>query len=91
MSTEGKSAAGVALAACVSSARHAAHLSQEDLARAAGIGTSTLRQIESGKATGTSIFIVFRLLSAAGSSLESLDDAFVAAVKESPQGSEGST
>lgn len=80
MSTEGKAAAGVALASCVSSARHAAHLSQEDLARAAGIGTSTLRQIESGNATGTSIFTVFRLLSATGSSLEALDDAFVATV-----------
>lgn len=80
MSVEGKSAAGEALATCVSSARRAAHLSQEELARAAGIGTSTLRQIESGNATGTSIFTVFRLLSAAGSSLEALDDAFVATV-----------
>jgi len=80
MDVAGKSAASEALATCVSSARHAAHLSQEDLARAAGIGTSTLRQIESGKATGTSIFIVFRLLSAAGSSLDALDDAFVATV-----------
>lgn len=82
MSAEGKSAAGVALATCVSSARHAAHLSQEDLASAAGIGTSTLRQIESGNATGTSIFTVFRLLSAAGGSLEALDDAFLAVAAE---------
>ena len=82
MSVKGKSAAGEALAACVSSARRAAHLSQEDLARAAGIGTSTLRQIESGKATGTSIFIVFRLLSAAGSSLEALGGAFAAATTD---------
>lgn len=82
MSAEGKSAAGVALATCVTSARHAAHLSREELARAAGIGTSTLRQIESGSATGTSIFTVFRLLSAAGSPLEALDDAFLAAAAE---------
>lgn len=82
MGVEGKTAAGEALAACVSSARHAAHLSQEELARAAGIGTSTLRQIESGKATGTSIFAVFRLLAASGSGLEALDAAFHAVLTE---------
>lgn len=79
MSAKEKSAAGAALAACVSSARRAAHLSQEELARAVGIGTSTLRQIESGKATGTSVFTVFRLLAATGCTLDALEAAFHAA------------
>lgn len=82
MNAEEKSAAGAALATCVSSARRAAHLSQEELARTAGIGTSTLRQIESGKATGTSVFTVFRLLAATGSTLDALDAAFDAVDSE---------
>lgn len=82
----GNLTAGAALGACVRSARLAVGLSQEDLARRAGVGTSTLRQIESGSATGTSIFTVFRILDACGAPLTSLEAVFAATVTD-----EGST
>lgn len=84
MAEQGKSAEGVALGECLRSARARAGLRQEDLARLVGIGTSTLRQIESGNATGTSIFTVFRLLEAAGASLPALDKVFSATASTRP-------
>lgn len=77
-----KSAEGVALGECLRSARTRAGLRQEDLARLVGMGTSTLRQIESGNATGTSIFTVFGILKAAGAPLAELDSVYSAARPE---------
>lgn len=77
--TKGKTRAGVALAACVVSARHSANLTQEQLARAVGIGTSTVRQIESGNANGTSITTVLRILLATETPLDALADVYAAA------------
>lgn len=77
--TEGKTQAGVALATCVASARRSAQLTQEELARAVGIGTSTVRYIESGNANGTSITTVFRILLATDTPLDALKEMYAAA------------
>ncbi|WP_352230699.1 helix-turn-helix transcriptional regulator [Agromyces sp. NBRC 114283] len=76
MSDIQKVRAGAALGECVRGARRAAGLRQEDLARKAGVGTSTLRLIESGSATGTSLFAIFRLLQACGVPLAALEDVY---------------
>lgn len=70
---------GDALAQCVRHARAERGLRQEDLARAAGIGTSTLRAIESGRGAGTSVFTVMRILAVTGRTVHDLDQVFVAA------------
>lgn len=75
-SKHGKTAEGVALGACIKSARARTGFRQEELAAKAGVGTSTLRQIEAGSATGTSIFTIFRILDAANASLEDLHPVF---------------
>jgi transcriptional regulator with XRE-family HTH domain len=46
----------------VARARSAKKMRQEELARAAGIGTSSLRLLESGRSNGPSVFTVLRLL-----------------------------
>jgi transcriptional regulator with XRE-family HTH domain len=54
----------VMLGECIARARRRKKLRQEDLARLVGIGTSTLRSIEKGTSTGTSVLTVLRLLAA---------------------------
>lgn len=51
-----------ALAAVLRSGRQAKGWTQEDLADAAQMGTSTLRAIEAGRARGPSVYTVLRLM-----------------------------
>lgn len=52
------------LGGMVRAARRQADLTQEELARRVGIGTSTLRSIEAGKADGPNFYSVLSLLAA---------------------------
>lgn len=65
-----------ALGEAIRAARISANLVQEDLAALVNIGTSTLQLIESGRANGTSIFTVLRILAATSSPLEALDETY---------------
>lgn len=56
--------ASVGLGSLISKRRRELGLTQEHLARSVGIGTSTLRLLESGRAAGPSLFTVLRVLRA---------------------------
>ncbi|MDQ0538362.1 transcriptional regulator with XRE-family HTH domain [Curtobacterium flaccumfaciens] len=45
----------------IRSARDKQGLSQEELARLAGVGTATLRRIERGEGAGPNVFVVLRI------------------------------
>lgn len=57
----------------IRAAREEAEKTQEELARAAGMGTSTLRSIEAGTAKGPSLYTVLNLLSVLGKDTSELD------------------
>lgn len=72
-----------ALGSAVRDARLRRGLTQEQVAASAGIGTSTLRQIEAGNAHGPSLFAVLRLVAALGEDLAILDEPLQVCVPES--------
>lgn len=61
------------LGAAVRSARTRRGLTQEALARGAHVGTSTLRQVEAGNASGPSLYAVLRLVAALGEDVDLLE------------------
>lgn len=61
------------LPAVLRAVRHAADLSQRDLAAAAGVSVRTVGAIESGEVASPSIGVVARLLAAAGYRLQVVD------------------
>ena len=82
MIEQGREASSRALGASVRSARTRSGLLQEQLAAAAGIGTSTLRQIEAGRAHGPNLFAVLKVLAAVGEPLDALLDTYAACARE---------
>ena len=60
------------LGSLVRHARTRRELTQEDLARRVGMGTSTLRALESGRADGPNFYSVLDLMSALGIEPEEL-------------------
>lgn len=76
----------IMLGQCIARARQDKKLRQEDLARLVGIGTSTLRSIEKGTSTGTSVLTVLRLLAATDRGVADLGPVLQRAAEEMAQG-----
>lgn len=71
-STDAEIRRAVALGALVRAARVAHGMSRESLARASEVSTETIRKIEEGRGPGTSFFIVVRIASSLGVTLNHL-------------------